>query len=66
MSELVAYCDESGIRDGSTHCVLVGFVGTAQTWRRFESQWARASASCFTATASSRGTVEVAADQPSC
>jgi len=43
MSELQAYCDESGIHDGAAHCLLVGFVGIAHTWRKFESEWARAS-----------------------
>jgi hypothetical protein len=39
---LEAYCDESGIHEGASHCVLVGFVGSARRWRRFEGEWARA------------------------
>jgi hypothetical protein len=38
-----AYCDESGIHESAPVCVVVGFVGSARNWQRFEERWREAS-----------------------
>src|SRR5262249_8317912 len=43
MGVLEAYCDESGIHRGASHCAVVGFVGSARNWQRFETDWRKAS-----------------------
>jgi len=37
------YCDESGIQDGASNCVVAGWVATSRKWKLFESRWSRAS-----------------------
>jgi hypothetical protein len=36
---LKAVFDESGIHDGSSICVIAGYVGSLNEWRRFDSSW---------------------------
>jgi Protein of unknown function (DUF3800) len=36
---LEAYMDESGIHDGAHVCVVAGYWGGEQQWRRFEPRW---------------------------
>jgi hypothetical protein len=40
---LEAYCDESGIQEGSTFCVVAGWVASERNWRLFQDRWVRAS-----------------------
>jgi hypothetical protein len=36
---LKAYFDESGIHDGANICVIAGYVGSLNEWRRFDALW---------------------------
>lgn len=36
---LQAFIDESGIHDGARFCVVVGYMGSARHWKRFEELW---------------------------
>jgi hypothetical protein len=38
---LVAYMDESGIHDGAQVCVISGYWGGENQWKRFEPRWKR-------------------------
>ena len=37
--ELYAYGDESGIQEGSTYCLLLGYIAPAFVWDSFNDQW---------------------------
>jgi Protein of unknown function (DUF3800) len=40
---LEAYCDESGIHDTAKSCAVIGLVGSARNWQKFEENWRNAS-----------------------
>jgi hypothetical protein len=42
MMELYTYCDESGIEDSATYCLIVGFVATPRQWKALKADWAKA------------------------
>src|SRR5713226_7946562 len=36
---LEAYLDESGIHDGATVCIIAGYFGRRNAWRKLEASW---------------------------